>query len=1090
MAVNGIISRIADLTKPLIAEQLDHLLVMGDSNGDRFDISVVQNNEPVNLAGGSVTGYFIRIPNGYKTEEGETVAISGTATGNVASVLLPESCYVNPGRFILTIKANSGSTRHAIYVATGVIHRSSTTTYVDPGHVIPDINELLSMITALEQATNDARNVIIPAQNATNAANTAAQSANSAASSANTAATNANAAASKADTATSNANTAASKATSAASDASDAASKANKAASDANAAVTSVNEAKNAANTAATSANDASSKANKAASDANAATSAANAAATNANDAATIAKKWGNVVVTVTMLPNGSNPTCTLTDTTNGKKMAFDIPIGPTGLTPNLTIGTVETGLPGTKVEATMTGTRENPVLNLKIPRGDTGEIENFPYASLLPLPSAKEGSTGTSERVAREDHVHPIPEEVITREELDEELKNLDIPEAPVTSVNGMTGDVDIKIPEYVDLKNYINPNHVYENERVGDQVSGNWVWHAFQLNYDDILDYLKTHDYKASCIFSVDMKLNSGSFREIILEMVVNLPSGTTRVGNFYHVVIPGNSITSSYVRYSLKKDFDFKQYAEEATGLSIRFVTHASESFQVSYKHLQFQLGEIETKWHTSGDFVTEQKLEEELSNLDIPDAPVTSVNEMTGDVILDIPRYFGYDNYIDETTAQRIDVQKTGSSSASLTWGLEEFGLIKENFINLVSSFEDEYVYLTVSVDVDARDNNFDGLACYIASKNPNSVVSYFSQRSTNLDGIKKLALGKQRLHFKQKIKKKELLYDGEIYGLSGGFIFNNIISDGVTPLPQRSADFTISNPSLRIGFIVDDPIVNDVHFGDPYSGVDLTVKYASEISREDPWSWIKSRITNTDYSGIHVGDYIPFECTNGVKLNAQIVGIDTYYQLGSDVNRVPHHIDFICRELWPTTTRMHSSDFNNGTSTEKAPYLCSDMYYYLNSLKGTLQNESDTTSVDYTNSGVYYFLPVELKECILDKYGFATLRYNSTSVSKNDTGREWKNFGHLWLPNEFEITGQNIINDSKFERIWSFHYPFFNSTSARIRKASDSSSSYRSWWTSSAANGYSTDYVLIGNDGTLSQRTASGNLYFPVCFRIG
>lgn len=50
---------------------------------------------------------------------------------------------------------------------------------------------------------------------------------------------------------------------------------------------------------------------------------------------------------------------------------------GDTGLTPNLTIGTVTTGDPGTQASAAIAGTPENPVINFVIPRGDTGTIEN-----------------------------------------------------------------------------------------------------------------------------------------------------------------------------------------------------------------------------------------------------------------------------------------------------------------------------------------------------------------------------------------------------------------------------------------------------------------------------------------------------------------------------------------------------------------------------------------------------------------------------------------------------------------------------------------------------------------------------------------
>ena len=46
---------------------------------------------------------------------------------------------------------------------------------------------------------------------------------------------------------------------------------------------------------------------------------------------------------------------------------------GPAGETPNLTIGTVTTGDPGTEAVATITGDAPNFVLNLTIPQGPTG---------------------------------------------------------------------------------------------------------------------------------------------------------------------------------------------------------------------------------------------------------------------------------------------------------------------------------------------------------------------------------------------------------------------------------------------------------------------------------------------------------------------------------------------------------------------------------------------------------------------------------------------------------------------------------------------------------------------------------------------
>lgn len=51
-------------------------------------------------------------------------------------------------------------------------------------------------------------------------------------------------------------------------------------------------------------------------------------------------------------------------------------PTGPTGATPNIQIGTVQTLEPGQDATASMTGTPENPLLNLGIPKGKNGDSE------------------------------------------------------------------------------------------------------------------------------------------------------------------------------------------------------------------------------------------------------------------------------------------------------------------------------------------------------------------------------------------------------------------------------------------------------------------------------------------------------------------------------------------------------------------------------------------------------------------------------------------------------------------------------------------------------------------------------------------
>lgn len=59
---------------------------------------------------------------------------------------------------------------------------------------------------------------------------------------------------------------------------------------------------------------------------------------------------------------------------------------GKDGITPNFTIGTVKTIEPGLSATVTVTGTKENPILNLEIPKGDKFSFNDFTEQQLESL--------------------------------------------------------------------------------------------------------------------------------------------------------------------------------------------------------------------------------------------------------------------------------------------------------------------------------------------------------------------------------------------------------------------------------------------------------------------------------------------------------------------------------------------------------------------------------------------------------------------------------------------------------------------------------------------------------------------------------
>ena len=111
-----------------------------------------------------------------------------------------------------------------------------------------------------------------------------------------------------------------------------------------------------------------------AAANANTAASNANSATANANTAANNANKWANAETNATAISAESQPTVDVSETGGKKVISFGIPAGKT---PNITFH-VSTGEPGTQVEIMQSGTPEAPVIDLVIPRGDTGAIDGI----------------------------------------------------------------------------------------------------------------------------------------------------------------------------------------------------------------------------------------------------------------------------------------------------------------------------------------------------------------------------------------------------------------------------------------------------------------------------------------------------------------------------------------------------------------------------------------------------------------------------------------------------------------------------------------------------------------------------------------
>lgn len=170
----------SDLQRPVQVTRLNGNLFSADNLGNMITVEVTDNGEPAELTG-NVTGYVIRT-------DGETVVVNGTLDGNRASIVLPASAYVVVGAVSIVIKVGETT----VGACTANVYKSTTDKIVDPGHEIPSLAELLQQIADCRTATGSANDAADLANTKAGLANEKAELADSKATAANNAAELAN----------------------------------------------------------------------------------------------------------------------------------------------------------------------------------------------------------------------------------------------------------------------------------------------------------------------------------------------------------------------------------------------------------------------------------------------------------------------------------------------------------------------------------------------------------------------------------------------------------------------------------------------------------------------------------------------------------------------------------------------------------------------------------------------------------------------------------------------------------------------------------------------------------------------------------
>lgn len=153
----------ANILAGIAVTAMPSLFAQGDKLAHTLRIQVRADGQAVALTGWAVTANMIR-------QDQTTVMITGKVVGNAAEVTLEAACYGQSGGFTLSVALSKDGQLITIFCGKGDVTRTRTDSLVDPGRVIPSIDEIIAQYGLMKTAVQNA-------DAATKRANTAADSA-------------------------------------------------------------------------------------------------------------------------------------------------------------------------------------------------------------------------------------------------------------------------------------------------------------------------------------------------------------------------------------------------------------------------------------------------------------------------------------------------------------------------------------------------------------------------------------------------------------------------------------------------------------------------------------------------------------------------------------------------------------------------------------------------------------------------------------------------------------------------------------------------------------------------------------------------
>ena len=308
-----------------------------------------------------------------------------------------------------------------------------------------------------------------------------------------------------------------------------------------------------------------------------------------------------------------------------------------------------------------------------------------------------------------------------------------------------------------------------------------------------------------------------------------------------------------------------------------------------------------------------------------------------------------------------------------------------------------------------------------------------------------------------------------------------------ITNPITPLEEVD----------KINEIIDD--TSDVAKNGTYRGVDLTVKFADEITAAGSvTAWLHARCQAGNFTGINPFDYFwdttvaqtvdGKSVTAGTERKCIIAGVDMYYNSGNPA--MPHHLT-IFAGVTSSYVVFNPTANNNGSSYNANPWKASKLYAVLNGVDNSATNNIGAVGFDGTGGCYLNTFSTALRNIMVEQYCYLPSRYAASSTYTNNTWYAMNGRGMLFVPSEMEMYGTLLnartssLSQYEYESIGPYcQWDIFKTVAGRLAVQTPS------FWLSSACGGGSTNVSVYYSYGAATS-TATDNAWTraPLCFHI-